>query len=95
VTGTDPRLTTVAWRRLRLAVLDRDGWQCQIRGPRCTTVATAVDHIVARADGGDCWNPHNLRAACRVCNNQGGAEVTNRRRGWAYRNSVATYTTRM
>ncbi len=32
-----------AWRR---AVLDRDHWQCQIRGPHCTRKATQADHII-------------------------------------------------
>jgi len=94
VTGRDPRLTTSAYRALRLAVLDRDRWLCQMRGPRCTRYATEVDHIVARADGGSVWDTTNLRAACRACNSRGGAERTNARRRFRYRDSVADYVIR-
>ena len=34
------------WPRLRLEVLNRDGWRCQVRGERCQGVASVVDHIV-------------------------------------------------
>jgi 5-methylcytosine-specific restriction endonuclease McrA len=91
VAGRDPRLASVEWRRLRLAIIDRDLGVCQIRGPRCTRAATCVDHIVGRADGGDMWDPNNLRAACAACNGAGGAVRTNRRR---YRDGVARYLTR-
>ena len=56
------------WRRLRLMVLERDGHLCQLRGPRCTMKATEVDHIVPLADGGDWYEPVNLRASCKPCN---------------------------
>jgi 5-methylcytosine-specific restriction endonuclease McrA len=72
-------LTTPAYRRLRLLVLDRDHGLCQIRGPNCTRYATEVDHIIPRHDGGPVFDPANLRAACRQCNSAGGAEITNRR----------------
>jgi 5-methylcytosine-specific restriction endonuclease McrA len=91
MTRWDPRLTTPGYRRLRLAVLDRDRWVCQIGGPGCTQAATQVDHVVARADGGDCWDPRNLRAACRTCNGRGGALRTNAAR---YRTGVADYVSR-
>jgi 5-methylcytosine-specific restriction endonuclease McrA len=84
MTGADPRLQTVAWRRLRLLVLERDRGVCQVAGPDCTKVATCVDHIVARADGGDCWAPSNLRASCRRCNSADGARITNSRRTVGY-----------
>lgn len=93
MTGRDPRLSTLEWKRLRRLVLDRDLGLCQIGGPGCTRYATCVDHIVARADGGDCWQPANLRASCARCNGRDGAERTNQRR--RYRTSVAVYTTRM
>ncbi|MGH3610387.1 MAG: HNH endonuclease, partial [Pseudonocardiaceae bacterium] len=54
---------------MRLSILDRDGWLCQIRGPGCTTKATCVDHIVATEDGGAWWDSSNLRASCFACNN--------------------------
>jgi 5-methylcytosine-specific restriction protein A len=95
VAGADPRLSSRSWRRLRLLVLDRDRWACQIRGPACVGVATCVDHIVGRADGGDCWDPANLRAACRPCNSAGGAARTNSRRtSWGYRTTQPAYDTR-
>jgi 5-methylcytosine-specific restriction endonuclease McrA len=93
VGGVDPRLRTPAWRRLRLAVLDRDLGLCQIRDEGCTRYATCVDHIVARVDGGDMWNPANLRAACRSCNTRGSINLK-RRTGWRYRWGVADYETR-
>lgn len=86
--GNDPRLTEPGYRRLRLLVLERDRWRCQINGPTCTHAATVVDHVIARADGGDMYDPANLRAACRPCNNRGGAEIANRRMA-RYRTTVA------
>jgi 5-methylcytosine-specific restriction endonuclease McrA len=88
--GHDPRLKTLAWQRLRLLILDRDGWQCQVHGSMCTHHASVVDHITARADGGDCWDPANLRAACVQCNSRGGSTRTNARTHaqatrWGYR----------
>jgi 5-methylcytosine-specific restriction protein A len=59
---------THAWRIVRRAILERDGHVCQIRGQRCTGVATHVDHIVPAADGGAWLDPTNLRAACQTCN---------------------------
>ena len=56
-----------AWRKVRRQVLMRDGYRCQIRGPRCTYAATHVDHIRPLADGGS-HDPANLRAACLNCN---------------------------
>jgi 5-methylcytosine-specific restriction endonuclease McrA len=88
----DPRLHTPQWKALRLWVLDRDRGVCQIHGPKCTVWATDVDHIVARADGGDVWAPGNLRAACRQCNGWHAAQRTNRMR---YRDSVARFETRL
>ena len=57
------------WRRIRAQILDRDNHLCQIRGPRCTTAATAVDHIIPVQSGGPWFDPANLRAACVNCNN--------------------------
>lgn len=87
-------LTTPAWRRLRLLILERDRFECQIRARGCNRAATCVDHIVARADGGDMWNPDNLRAACRPCNGSRSADRTNAARGWGYRTGVAEYVSR-
>lgn len=89
---SDPDLSSPAWKRLRRLILERDRDRCQIRGPKCSTVATEVDHIVARADGGSMWDPRNLRAACRPCNSSSGADVGNRRR--RYLTTIPDYETR-
>lgn len=68
------------WRRVRLVVLARDGYRCRIRGPRCTDVATTVDHIVELARGGARLDPDNLRAACKPCNSSAGATTGNQLR---------------
>jgi len=60
------------WRRLRLVILERDGWRCRIGLPKCTGRAVEVDHIVARVDGGDPWAASNLRASCEYCNRSRG-----------------------
>ena len=91
--ANDPRYTTPEWKALRRFILDRDGGRCQVQGPKCTTFATAVDHIVAIAEGGDFWQPSNLRATCRRCNSVRGAELANRRAA-RYRNTEARYSTR-
>ncbi len=56
------------WRRVRLQILERDGWLCQIRSKGCTTKATQVDHIVPWRLGGAWYDPSNLRGACANCN---------------------------
>lgn len=89
----DPRYGTPAWKRLRRLILERDRARCQIRGPKCSTTAVEADHIVAVADGGDFWNPTNLRAACRPCNSGAGAAITNRRR-WRYTTTEPDYESR-
>jgi 5-methylcytosine-specific restriction protein A len=93
MTGKDRRLTEPGYRRLRLLILERDHYQCQINGPTCTKAATVVDHIIARADGGDVYDPNNLRASCFTCNAKGGAEVANRRMA-RYRTTAANYESR-
>lgn len=54
-------------RRVRQLVLERDGWQCQIRGPRCVGVADSFDHIIPKAAGGE-TTVENGQAACTPCN---------------------------
>jgi hypothetical protein len=61
--------TTSTWRKIRLAVLERDTYQCQIHSTKCTTIATEVDHIVPISQGGSKYDPSNLRASCHNCNN--------------------------
>lgn len=67
-------------RRIARQIFDRDGWTCQIRGPRCNGRAEEVDHIHQLTLGGNPLDPANMRAACRPCNRAGGARITNRRR---------------
>lgn len=52
------------WRRLVLAA---SGGQCQIRGPRCTGLATEADHIVPVTRGGAEHDPANGQGACHAC----------------------------
>ena len=94
MTTHDPRLRTAEWRQLRRWILDRDRGACQIQGPHCTHHATQVDHITPRADGGDVYNPANLRAACRTCNMWLAAKRTNTKR-WRYHTTLADYETRL
>lgn len=86
-------LHTPVWRRTRLFVLDRDGWKCKIRGPKCLDWATEADHIISRADGGALLDPRNLRAACKPCNGGRAAKRTNDKN--RYRTGVAIYETRL
>ena len=59
---------TRAWRACRAFVLSRDGYRCQIGGPKCRGVATEADHIVPVRLGGAPYDLNNLRAACKSCN---------------------------
>lgn len=57
------------WPKVRLQILTRDRYLCQIALPEhCLIVADQVDHIVRVEDGGAWWEPSNLRAACGPCN---------------------------
>jgi hypothetical protein len=58
------------WSTVRKTILNRDNHQCQIRAPKCTGIATQVDHIIPITKGGAWWDPDNLRASCAHCNNQ-------------------------
>jgi len=58
--------STRAWRRTRALVLRRDGWECQLRRPGCTALATHVHHVHGRTTTGD--DPTHLVAACAHCN---------------------------
>lgn len=61
-----------AWNRLRLKVLERDGWVCGYCGvhlvqtPGQKNSATA-EHILAKANGGE-DRLDNLMACCLQCN---------------------------
>ena len=78
------------WRRVRDAVLERDGHRCQLRLPGyCLGVATTADHIMTVHQGGT-DDPTNLRASCAPCNL---ARENRRRRrappGWLTSSSIA------
>lgn len=84
---------TQAWKAVRLYVLDRDGWQCQVKGKRCIGSASEADHVVPLADGGAMYDPHNLRAACKPCNGERAARRTNAIR--RMRGRLPTYDVRL
>lgn len=67
-TTTNPVYRNAAWGRARRLVLARDGGRCQIQGDGCTGDASHVDHVVPLSEGGEPYDPANLRAACRTCN---------------------------
>lgn len=70
-----------AWKaHIVPAVLERDGYTCQIRYPDiCTGRATVVDKIIPAARRPDlAHNPSNLRASCSPCN-QAKARTEDRR----------------
>lgn len=55
------------WKKLREVILNRDGGLCvPCRAEDRITVATHVDHIVAKANGGT-DDEANLRAICKRC----------------------------
>ena len=78
--------STAQWRRLRLKILERDGYQCQIRGPNCDGKATDVDHKIPVPDGGETFDPVNLRAACHRCNSWR-ANMQKAKQGWRRSNT--------
>jgi 5-methylcytosine-specific restriction endonuclease McrA len=81
------------YKRMRLLVLARDQYICQIRNSNvCTYNATVVDHVVPVTRENMC-DPLNMRASCKQCNsakagqdrkarNGGGPNPTHRARTW-------------
>ena len=61
------------WKKLRITVLDRDGWLCAV----CGAVANTVDHIYPRVKGGDMWAMDNLQSLCKSCNSSKGGRFFN------------------
>lgn len=65
-TASAGRTSTAHWKLQRAKALQRDGHQCQIRGPRCTIQATQVDHIIpVHLNGTD--DLTNLMSVCKPC----------------------------
>jgi 5-methylcytosine-specific restriction endonuclease McrA len=54
------------WGRIQDAVLSDAHYECQRRHSGCLGVAVAVNHIIARIDGGG-DNRSNLEAICEYC----------------------------
>ena len=63
----DPYYRSKEWRNLRARVLIRDLYRCAV--PGCTDVATTVDHIKRRQDGGT-EDLSNLRSLCSLHDKQ-------------------------
>jgi 5-methylcytosine-specific restriction endonuclease McrA len=60
---------TPEWRALRLVVLKRDGYRCQLNLPGCEGRASVPHHLVPRKwGGGD--HPGNLVSVCKACHNR-------------------------
>lgn len=57
---------------IRIAVLQRDGWQCRECGARRDL---EIDHVFPWSRGGDHTNPDNLEVLCHRCNHEKGARV--------------------
>lgn len=65
----DSRYKSARWRRLRESVIRRDGRRCSVPGCAADMALprmTHVDHIIEVGDGGDFWDPSNLRVLCRT-----------------------------
>ena len=55
---------------LRLTIYHRSGGRCALNLKGCTTVCTQLDHIIHPNQGGEWFDPHNLRGVCAHCNNK-------------------------
>lgn len=58
-------------RNERRSILSRDNFTCKYCGSRVDEANGAVDHFIPVAFGGGSED-HNLQAACKECNGQGG-----------------------
>lgn len=84
--------STRAWRRLRAAVLERDGARCQVLvdDQPCGQPAGTVGHLDPLSAGGHKLAPmHRLRAECARHNYSDGARLGNAtrrqpRRSWSW-----------
>jgi 5-methylcytosine-specific restriction endonuclease McrA len=73
------------YTRVRPAVLRRDGYRCQIQGPRCVTTANQVDHVDDPHD----HRLQNLRAGCEPCHHDRSAQQGGSASGTARRARTA------
>lgn len=79
----DPFYATATWQRLRLMVLQRDHYQCQICHHHA---ADTVHHVAPREERPDlAYSLDNLESVCRKCHNQahpekGGGEAHGKRK---------------
>jgi len=78
-----------AWTKLRKRILERDGGLCQpcLREDRIT-LATAVDHIVSKSEGGT-DDESNLQAICNDCHDAKTALESARGRSKQHRDEAA------
>ena len=65
---TERAIGSGKWKKLRITILDRDGWQCVV----CNRPAHTVDHIIPRVKGGNMWATDNLQSMCKSCNSAKG-----------------------
>ena len=63
------------WATVRLQVLDRDNYRCQL----CGSYGNETDHVVSLSRGGSPYDLSNLRCACRSCNIRLAAEDRRRK----------------
>lgn len=54
-------INTRRWRRIRAAIIARDGYQCVQCG---RSGLLEVDHIIPRHKGGAIYDPANLQSLC-------------------------------
>ena len=60
------RLATADYEELRLRILERDGWRCQVCGNR---QQLDIHHIFPRSRGGT-DSQDNLTTLCRTCHGE-------------------------
>jgi 5-methylcytosine-specific restriction endonuclease McrA len=70
-------ITSHQYAKLRLLVLARDAWQCQLQLEGCDGRADHVDHIRPMVQGG-LTTYQNLQAACGRCNRAKGSFLSPR-----------------